>query len=92
MSTTVTFQADEILLEAARSTARRQRTTLEQMFHAWLEQLGGEPPSPRPGLAAAQPDPGFGEELVGDYREFLRQVQGEIVIARRYSREEMNAR
>jgi multidrug efflux pump subunit AcrA (membrane-fusion protein) len=38
----ITLSAEESLIEQARVTARAQKTTLNQLFRQWLEELAGK--------------------------------------------------
>lgn len=74
----ITLSAEETLIEAARTRAARERTTLNAQFRNWLA-----------GYAQARDE---GAERVREYSEFIARVRGKVRIGRKLAREEMNER
>ena len=70
------MSADEQLIEAARQTARKRKTTLNVEFREWLRRY-----------AAAED----GARQVERYRRLMQQLS-EVSSGRPFSRDEMNAR
>ena len=72
----VTFSADRVLLERARSRARSRKTTLNEEFRGWLNQY-------------ADPE---ARERVRAFDEIVQRMSYAGSGGRKFTREEMNER
>jgi hypothetical protein len=74
----ITLSADEKLIEAARATAQRKRTTLNAEFRLWLRRYAES------GTLA--------DERIDEYRRVMAALNDVSSGGRRFSRDEMNER
>ena len=72
----ITLSAEASMIERARDEARRRKTTLNQMFRDWLEELTQRESRSRQAEVFA----------------LLQQMRGSLQFDQKFSREEMNER
>jgi len=72
----ITLSAEASMIERAREEARRRKTTLNQMFRDWLEELTQRESRSRQAEVFA----------------LLQQMRGSLQFDQKFSREEMNER
>jgi hypothetical protein len=74
----ITFSADDALIEAARERARLEKTTLNEKFRRWLAEYARQEAE--------------GERLLAQHLDAMKRLKGKVVIGRKLTRDEFNAR